>query len=200
MTNLQHHIASLHSSSLSLAERIQAITDLIPGLEDAYPPEYGHFVTHPDYDGLGCLDDLGELWLNCGFECRSEHPSFEVRLTHQSVEDLIFELFIECHFALDEAIRYGPLRYPDVDPNAEKCDAFTLIMSKRHKLMAFAFDEEEYKSLWGDEPPAYTTGQIKPDETDVSTPVATREQVERALRKSKTPTGDVKGQTETTGL
>lgn len=203
MIKLQDYIDSLHSPSLSLAETIQAIADLAPGLKAEAPKEYGYFANHPDYEGIANLTSLGSLVIECGKRCQTEHAPLHVRLIHQSTDDPIFYVYDTSQGLLKEAVDDGTVTYPKGDKKAEcaccRGDPDAVILMAFHERLAFTFDEEEYKSLWGDEKNSGWVCRTLPDGEVVKSLVASREQVERALKESETPTGDVTGQAEKTG-
>lgn len=201
MVELQDYIKSL--DRLPLADKIKAIADLIPGLKAQPPKEYEYLVKHPDYEGIGNLTDLAVLWIDCARKCHTEHAPFQLRLIHQSMDDPIYQVYDASRDLLMKAVNDGTIIYPAADENADCscCNPDARILEQCHVRLALTFDEEEYLSLWGDDENRVGTFGLGPEgESICISRVATREQVERALRKSKTPTGDVKGQTETTGL
>lgn len=204
MIKLQDYINSLHSPSLSLAERIQAIADLIPGLKAEAPGEYGYFVKHPDYEAIGNLTDLARLWLECAHRCHTEHAPFQVRLIHQSMDDSIHQVYAAGDKLLVKASKDGVFLDPVdgfVNAGCPCCNTDSKILEKLHGCLALTFDEEEYQSLWGDEKSmGWNTRSGGPEgKSKVVSRLASREQVERALRETEAPTGDVIGQAEKTG-
>lgn len=186
MAGLQDHIESL--SPLPLADKIKAIADLIPGLKAEPPKEYGFFVTHPDYEGVGNLTDLAILWLDCGRDCHTEHAPLQLRMIHQSMDDPIYEVYDTCYDLLTKAEGDGTITCPfdKDDAGCSCCNPDTKILDGFHRCVGFTFDDEEYQSLWGDEMDRGRTSERQPDgQMKVVARVASLEQVERALRNWK---------------
>lgn len=181
MASLQDHIQSLQS--LSLAEAIEKIALLIPGLTAISKPEYGYWVEHPNYTGTGNLNDIGRLWLALGRKCYSEHAPLQVRLTHQSMDDPIYEIYGSTYDILKRGLADGTIELPPVDGSmgcaccAGEPDA--TILAGFHENEALYFDHEEYKALWGNQ---QNVGERYG--ASIHAIAASREQVEEAIARS----------------
>ncbi|CAG8893420.1 unnamed protein product [Penicillium egyptiacum] len=154
-SKLQDHIDTLHT--LPLAEGVQAIADLIPGLTSVVPQEHGYFVQHPDYEGIGNLNDIGTLWLKLGSQCHDDHAPLQVRLIHVSIDDPIYEIYGTSYRMLNKGLEDGTVAppAPHEDPNYCACcsgEASATILACFHERQALYFTEEEFKALWGDQP------------------------------------------------
>jgi hypothetical protein len=187
-TNLQDHIDALHS--LPLAEAIRAIADLMPGLTSVAPPEAGYFVQHPDYEGTGKLNNIGGLWLRLGSQCHDDHAPLDLRLVHQSLDGLIYDIYCSSDDRLRKALEDKTVSYPvfNEDEGCACCrgEPSMTILCNFHERQALYFTPEEYTALWGDQPnqgerhggwtegEGYTEHQI----------CASREQVEEALART----------------
>ncbi|KAJ5187881.1 hypothetical protein N7449_010875 [Penicillium cf. viridicatum] len=154
-SKLQDHIDALHS--LPLAEAIQAIADLTPGLTSVIPQEYGYFVQHPDYEGIGNLNNIGGLWLKLGSQCYDDHASLKVRLVHTSLDDPIYEVYGTSYEMLNKGLADGTVAPPAPNENPGYCaccsgEPDAIILACFHERQALYFTEDEYRALWGDEP------------------------------------------------
>ncbi|KAJ5206583.1 hypothetical protein N7491_002802 [Penicillium cf. griseofulvum] len=185
-SKLQDHIDSLQN--LPLAEGIQAIADLIPGLTSVIPREYGYFVQHPDYEGIGNLNDIGTLWLKLGSQCHDDHAPLEVRLVHTSMDDPIFEVYSTSYDMLNEGLQDGTVIPP---PPANYCaccrgEASATILSCFHERHGLFFTEEEYKSIWGDQPNSgqRCSGWTEENGWEKTSINASKEQIEEALARN----------------
>ncbi|KAJ5142555.1 uncharacterized protein N7515_001342 [Penicillium bovifimosum] len=187
-TKLQDHIDALHS--LPLAEAIRAIADLMPGLTSVPPPEAGYFVQHPDYEGIGNLNNIGGLWLRLGSQCHDDHAPLDVRLVHQSLDRPIYDIYCSSDEMLGKALDEKTVSYPvpNEDAGCACCrgEPSATILCNFHEREALYFTPEEYTELWGDQPnhgsrhsgwkegEGYTEHRI----------CASREQVEEALART----------------
>ncbi|KAJ5964010.1 uncharacterized protein N7479_003886 [Penicillium vulpinum] len=185
-SKLQDHIDVLQT--LPLAEAIEAIADLIPGLTSVAPQEYGYFVQHPDYEGIGNLNDIGTLWLKLGSQCYDDHAPLKVRLVHTSMDDPILEVYNTSYTMLRKGLDDGTVVYPPPNENPDYCaccsgEASATILACFHERQALYFTEEEYTSLWGDQP---NSGQSSRGWTEENgwgehSINASRKQIEEAL-------------------
>ena len=188
-SKLQDHIDALHA--LPLAQAIQAIANLMPGLTSVVPQEYGYFVQHPDYEGIGNLNDIGTLWLRLGSQCTDDHAPLKVRLVHVSLDDLIYELYSTGYRMLNRGLRDGTVAppAPNEDPDYCPCcrgEASATILACFHERQALYFTEEEYKALWGDQPNAgeQSSGWTKENGWEKRIINASKEQIEEALARN----------------
>ncbi|KAJ9485704.1 hypothetical protein VN97_g7661 [Penicillium thymicola] len=152
-SKLQDHIDALHT--LPLAEAIQATVDLTPGLTSVVPREYGYFVQHPDYDGIGNLN-ISSLWLKLGSRCYDDHASLEVRLAHTSLDDPIYQVYGTSYEMLNKGLADGTVASPTPNENryCACCsgEPSAIILASFHERQALYFTKDEYRALWGDEP------------------------------------------------
>ncbi|KAJ6125591.1 hypothetical protein N7471_012908 [Penicillium samsonianum] len=154
-SKLQDHIDALRT--LPLAEAVQALAHLTPGLTSVIPQEYGYFVEHPDYEGIGNLNDIGTIWLKLGEQCYDDHAPLEVRLVHVSLDDPIYEVYGTSYTMLNKELADGTVAPPAPNENPGYCaccsgEASATILACFHERQALYFTEEEYKSIWGDQP------------------------------------------------
>lgn len=181
MTTLQDHIESL--TTLPLPDSIEKITHLIPNLTATFLPKYGYWVQHPNYTGAGDLNTLGRLWLSLGYRCYSEHAPLQVRLTHQSMDDPIYEIYGSTYDLLKRGLADGTIEVP-VEDESLGCaccrgEPDATILAGFHQNEALYFEEEEYRALWGDqENIGERIGQ------SIRAVAASREQVEEAVMRS----------------
>jgi len=186
MSKLQDHIDSIHS--LPLAEAIRAIADLTPGLTAVRFPEYGYWVQHADYEGLGNLNYLGRIWLEAGRRCYETHAPLEVRLIHQSMDDPFYEIYGASYKILNEGLEDGSIAQPVLDESLGcaccRGEPDATILAGFHDREALYFDEEEYRSIWGDEPDhGSRTGYSQDGEREHALN-ASRQQLEEALARN----------------
>lgn len=153
-SKLQDYIDALHT--LPLAEAIQAIVDLTPGLTSVVPREYGYFVQHPDYDEIGNLNNIGSLWLKLGSRCYDDHASLEVRLAHTSLDDPIYQVYGTSYEMLNKGLADGTVAPPAPNENryCACCsgEPSAIILASFHERQALYFTKDEYRALWRDEP------------------------------------------------
>ncbi|KAJ5503691.1 hypothetical protein N7463_006565 [Penicillium fimorum] len=190
-SKLQDHIDSLQA--LPLAEAIQVITDLIPGLTSVVPREHGYFVQHPDYEGIGNLNDIGTLWLKLGSQCHDDHAPLEVRLVHTSMEDAIYNVYGTSYEMLNKGLADGTVAPP---PPADYCaccsgEASATILACFHERQALYFTEEEYKAIWGDQPNSgsMSSGWTEENGWGKRSINASKKQIEEAL--ARKPAADI---------
>jgi hypothetical protein len=152
------------------------------------PREYGYFVQHPDYEGIGKLNDIGTLWLKLGSQCHDDHAPLEVRLVHTSMDDPIFEVYGTSYDMLKEGLADGTVTPP---PPANYCgccrgEASATILNRFHDRHGLFFTEDEYKSIWGDEPNAGQTFSEWTEENGWTkcSINASKEQIEEALARN----------------
>ncbi|KAJ5543581.1 hypothetical protein N7461_009584 [Penicillium sp. DV-2018c] len=187
-TKLQDHIDALHS--LALADAIRAIADLMPGLTSVAPPEAGYYVQHPEYEGIGNLNNIGGLWLSLGMRYHYDHAPLDLRLIHQSLDRPIYDIYVsaddELRKALDEKTVSYPVRNEDVGCACCRGDPDATILCNFHEREAFFFTPEEFTDLWGDQPNhGMRWGNWKEGEGWTEQQIcASREQVEEALART----------------
>ncbi|KGO66607.1 hypothetical protein PITC_079790 [Penicillium italicum] len=188
-SKLQDHIDALYT--LPLAEAIQAITDLIPGLISVTPQEYGYFVQHPNYEGTGNLNNIGSLWLKLGSQCYDDHAPLAVRLVHTSMDDPIYEIYGTSYTMLKKGLADGSVAPPAPSENDGYCaccsgEPDATILACFHERQALYFTQEEYKALWGDEPNSGETFSVSADEDgrEERRIIASKEQLEEALARN----------------
>ncbi|CDM26303.1 hypothetical protein DTO013E5_7780 [Penicillium roqueforti] len=189
-SKFQVYIDRLHTFSLAVA--IQEIADLMPGLTSVVPQEYGYFVQHPDFEGIGNLNDIGTLWLKLGSQCHDDRAPLKVRLVHVSQDDLIYEIYGTSYRMLNKGLRDGTVAppVPHGDPNYCPCcsgEASATILAYFHERQALYFTEEEYKGLWGDQPNAgeKSSGWTKENGWTKRSIRASKEQIEEALARAR---------------
>ncbi|CAI7584344.1 unnamed protein product [Penicillium crustosum] len=141
-SKLQDHIDALHT--LPLAEAIQAIADLTPGLTSVLPQEYGYFVQHPDYDGICNLNNIGSLWLKLGSQCCDDHAPLEVRFVHTSLDDPIYEVYGTSYEMLNKVLINGTVAPPAPNKNPGYCaccsgEPDAIILACFHERQALFF-------------------------------------------------------------
>ncbi|OQE39170.1 hypothetical protein PENCOP_c007G04393 [Penicillium coprophilum] len=185
-SKLQNYIDSLQT--LPLAEGIQAIANLIPGLTSVVPREHGYFVQHPDYEGIGNLNDIGTLWLKLGSQCHTDHAPLKVRLVHTSMDHPILEVYGTSYTMLNKGLDDGTIAPP---PPLEYCaccsgEASAIILACFHEREALFFTEDEYKSLWGDQPSSgeRSSGWTNENGWEKRSINASKEQIEEALARN----------------
>ncbi|CAG7965041.1 unnamed protein product [Penicillium olsonii] len=152
--SLQDQINSL--TTLPLAQAIQKIADLTPRLTATFLPKYGYWVHHPAYHGEGNLNDLGRIWLQLGRKCYSEHAPLQIRLVHQSMDDVFFQIYGATYDILKKGLADGTIPKPEVDENLGcaccRGEPDATILAGFHENEALYFDREEYWALWGEQP------------------------------------------------
>ncbi|KAJ5823838.1 hypothetical protein N7447_006178 [Penicillium robsamsonii] len=185
-SKLQDHIDSLQV--LPLAEAIQAIADLIPGLTSVVPREYGYFVQHPDYEGTGNLNDIGTLWLKLGSQCHDDHASLEVRLVHTSMDDPIYNIYGTSYEMLNKGLDDGTVAPPPPIDYCACCsgEASATILACFHERQALYFTDEEYKAIWGNQPNSgeRCSGWTEENGWGKRSINASKEQIEEALARN----------------
>jgi hypothetical protein len=186
MSKLQDHIESLNS--LPLAETIQAIADLTPNLTAVPFHKYGYWVQHADYPGIGNLNDLGRIWLKAGRQCYETHAALEVRLTHQSMDDVFSDIYGASYKFLIEALKDGSVAQPVLDESLGcaccRGEPDATILAGFHDGEALYFEEEEYRALWGMERENGSRFGVSQDGSTENAIGATRKQVEEALART----------------
>ncbi|GFF45369.1 hypothetical protein IFM61606_05917 [Aspergillus udagawae] len=178
---LQIHIEEL--SSLPLHDSIQTLAHLLPELTTSITATGERLVTHPTYEGIGKLDDLGILYLRAADRCTREHASFKTRLLHVSLDSMIEALYASSQKQLKKGMADGSVHLPPrLDEGCACCNGepFAVILAGFHEGNALLFWEDEYKTFWGEEESRgkqYGLGE--------RWIMASREQVERAMAREE---------------
>ncbi|KAL2815917.1 hypothetical protein BJX63DRAFT_152647 [Aspergillus granulosus] len=182
---LQAHVDTLHS--LPLEEIIQALHALLPHFTTSITPTGTRLVhSHPKYLGEAKLDDLGKLYLSSATRCTREHASCKTRLLHTALDKIIEELYNASEDQLRAGLKDGSVNIPPLGPDDDRgcacCrgDPDAVILCGFHIEESLHFWEDEYKSIWGEEP---NTGGIYG--SDYTWLKASKEQVEREAAKQE---------------
>ncbi|KAL2855486.1 hypothetical protein BJY01DRAFT_2741 [Aspergillus pseudoustus] len=182
---LQAHIDNLHT--LPLGEIVQALHSLLPHLTTSIAPTGTRLVhSHPEHPGEAKLDDLGNLYLSSATRCTRERASFKTRLLHTALDEIIEGLYVVNQDQLTAGLKDGSVKIPPLGPDEDRgcacCrgDPDAVILSCFHEENALLFWEDEYKTIWGDEPDVGGTYC-----SDFTWLKASKEQVEREAAKQE---------------
>jgi hypothetical protein len=173
---------------MPLAEKIQAIANLIPGLTAVPPSNYGYWVRHASYTGIGDLNDLGRLFLRAGEQCYETHAALNIRLIHASMDDRFYEIYGASYEMLLQGLKDGNIAQPVLDESLGcaccRGEPDATILAGFHDGGALYFHEEEYRTIWGMEAEHGSRYGPAEDGTMMTALMASRKQVEEALARS----------------
>ncbi|KAJ5084881.1 hypothetical protein NUU61_009460 [Penicillium alfredii] len=151
MAPLQEYIDNI--PTLALADAIQAIIDLTPGLTTSVSATGDRLVAHPDYEGQGSLSNLGRYYLECAARCQTEHASFKVRLLHLTLDEVFDTLYRENNKIFEKGVKDGSVTLPEYEEGCACCngDPDALILAGFSTGESLLFTDKEYRQLWGDQ-------------------------------------------------
>ncbi|KAJ5151288.1 uncharacterized protein N7482_010540 [Penicillium canariense] len=183
MAQLQSYIDKI--PDLPLAEAIQAIIDLTPGLTVSVSSTGEYIIDHAIYEGQAHLNVLGSHYLQCGRRCQTEHAPFHLRLLHLTLDDVFDKLYGPPYQTLLEGLDTGSITLPESAEEGCACcrgDPDALILAGFSTGEALYFSEAEYKQIWNDQESSGSRSLWRDGEGWVDAWImASKEQVEEAM-------------------